>query len=63
MTLGGYRRKRETMKDHYNETWLRQQIESGKTSKKIADENHISYKLVEIYLKKYDIPFTPKHSQ
>lgn len=43
---------------HQDETYLRQQMESGKTSRDISSELHVSYKLVEIYLEKYDIPFT-----
>lgn len=50
------------MKNHQNETWLRSQIDLGKTSKDIATENNISYKLVEIYLTKFKIPFTPKNA-
>lgn len=60
MTLGCPRKKRETMKKHQDETYLREQIALGKTSKDIADENRISFKLVEIYLTKYNIPYTPK---
>lgn len=51
------------MKSHQEETWLRQQTESGKSSKDIANENNISYKLVELYLSKYNIPYTPKERQ
>jgi DNA-binding NarL/FixJ family response regulator len=50
------------MRDHQNKEWLAEQIAAGKTTKQIANENNISYKLVEIYLKKYEIPFTPKIS-
>jgi len=49
------------MKNHQDETYLREQIALGKASKDIATENNVSYKLVEIYLKKFNIPFTPKH--
>jgi DNA-binding NarL/FixJ family response regulator len=47
---------------HQNKDWLAEQIASGKTSKKIADEHNLSYKLVELYLRKFEIPFTPKKS-
>jgi hypothetical protein len=45
---------------HQQKSWLQSQIDLGKNSKKIANENNISYKLVEIYLRKFDIPHTPK---
>ena len=47
-------------KMHQNKEWLAEQIASGKNSKNIADEQRISYKLVELYLRKFEIPFTPK---
>jgi hypothetical protein len=47
----------EIQKSHQNKEWLQQQIDLGKTSKEIANDNKISYKLVELYLKKYGIPF------
>ena len=50
------------MKKHQDETYLRSQIELGKSSKDVADDNNVSYKLVELYLKKHGIPFTPKNS-
>lgn len=42
---------------HKDESYLRDAMTSGKTSKDIANELHVSYKLVEIYLEKYAIPF------
>ncbi len=45
---------------HQNKLWLSDQLAAGKSSKQIANENNISYKLVEIYLRKFDIPHTPK---
>lgn len=45
---------------HQQKEWLEAEIEAGKDSKQIADENRISYKLVEMYLRKHGIPFTPK---
>lgn len=43
---------------HQDEAYLRQAMESGKTSRDISRDLHVSYKLVEIYLEKYGIPFT-----
>ena len=40
---------------HQNEEFLRKAIELGSTSKEIAKELHVSYKLVELYLRKYGI--------
>lgn len=48
------------MKNHHNETYLREQIALGKSTKEIADENRVSFKLVELYLTKYNIDFEPK---
>jgi hypothetical protein len=48
------------MRNHQDKDWLQSQIDLGKNSKAIANENNISYKLVEIYLQKFNIPFTPK---
>jgi hypothetical protein len=47
-------------KKHQQKEWLEAEIQSGKTSKQIADENNLSYKLVEMYLRQHGIPFTPK---
>jgi hypothetical protein len=47
-------------KKHQQKEWLEAEIKSGKSSKQIADENRISYKLVEMYLRQHGIPFTPK---
>ena len=43
---------------HKDENYLRNAMESGKTSRDISRELGVSYKLVEIYLEKYQIPFT-----
>lgn len=43
---------------HDNAEYLTKQITEGKTSRDIANENRVSYKLVEINLAKYGIPFT-----
>ena len=48
------------MKLHQDETYLKEQIALGKSTKEIADANRVSFKLVELYLSKYNIPFTPK---
>jgi len=45
------------MKHHQNEDSLRKYISLGFTSRDIAKELNVSYKLVEIYLAKFDIPF------
>lgn len=59
MTFGLWykKKKRETkkMKFHQNEDFLRKAIEAGSTSKEIAKELRVSYKLVELYLRKYGI--------
>lgn len=43
---------------HQDKNYLTQAMESGKTSRDISKELGVSYKLVEIYLEKYQIPFT-----
>lgn len=43
------------MKNHQDQTYLQTKINEGYTSKDIANENRVSYKLVELYLRKYDI--------
>lgn len=42
---------------HKDADYLAAEIAAGKTSRDIAAENRISYKLVEIYLSDYGIPF------
>jgi DNA-binding CsgD family transcriptional regulator len=44
---------------HKNKEYLQKKIEEGYTPKDISKELHVSYKLVEIYLKQFGIPFTP----
>lgn len=46
------------MKPHQNKPFLEQKIAEGYTSKQIANECKVSYHLVELYLRKFDIPFT-----
>jgi len=53
------------MKLHQNQNHLQTKIDEGYTSKEIANQLRVSYKLVEIYLRKYGIkhtPHTPAHS-
>jgi hypothetical protein len=45
---------------HQQKDWLQSQIDLGKNSKSIANENNISFKLVELYLAKHGIDFVPK---
>ncbi len=45
---------------HQNKDWLAEQIASGLTSKQIGDKLNVSYKLVELYLRQFDIPHTPR---
>jgi DNA-binding CsgD family transcriptional regulator len=41
---------------HTNEEFLRVEVERGRTSKDIAKRLKVSYRLIEIYLRKYGIP-------
>jgi DNA-binding CsgD family transcriptional regulator len=53
------------MKLHQDKNYLQTKINEGYSSKKIANELSVSYKLVEIYLRKYGIKHvshTPSHS-
>ena len=43
---------------HQDENYLLRAMESGKTSRDISKDLGVSYKLVEIYLEKFNIPFT-----
>lgn len=45
---------------HQQKDWLQSQIDLGKNSKQIANENNISFKLVELYLTKHGLKFVPK---
>lgn len=42
---------------HQDQDFLRKAIELGSTPKEISKELRVSYKLVELYLTKYGIPF------
>lgn len=44
-------------KFHHNKEFLEKAIALGSTSKDIAKELHVSYKLVEMYLRMYEIDF------
>ena len=46
------------MKQHHHKEYLDTKIKEGYTSKDIAKENRVSYKLIELYLRKYGIAFT-----
>lgn len=41
---------------HTSEEFLRSQTENGNTSKDIGKSLRVSYRLVEIYLRKFGIP-------
>jgi DNA-binding NarL/FixJ family response regulator len=43
------------MKKYHDPQWLNEQIALGKTSKDISKELNVSYKLIEIYLRKFGI--------
>ena len=43
------------MKLHQDQNYLQNKISEGYTSKDIGKELRVSYKLVEIYLRKFDI--------
>ncbi len=49
--------KKEYIKFYQDRNWLTTEyLTLGKSSKEIARDLHISYKLVEIWLKNFDIP-------
>jgi len=53
------------LKNHHDPRYLQKKIDEGFTSKDIANELRVSYKLVEMYLSKFEIPFeyqVPSHS-
>jgi transposase len=47
-----------TLKYHHDPTYLQKKIDLGMKPKEIANELRVSYKLVELYLHKFNIPFT-----
>ena len=46
------------MKLHHNKEWLQEQLAAGKTSKDLANEINVSYKLIERHLLEFGLPFT-----
>jgi len=46
------------LKKHHNKAWLQEGLAAGKTSKDLANEINVSYKLIELYLQQFDLPFT-----
>ena len=48
------------LKLHHNKEYLEEKIKEGYTSIEIAKAIGVSWKLVEIYLRKFDIPHTSK---
>jgi len=46
------------LKKHHNKAWLQEGLAAGKTSKDLANEINVSYKLIELYLRQFDLPFT-----
>lgn len=49
---------------HKDEEFLRVEVlQRGRNSKEIAKRLRVSYKLVELYLMKYDIPFVSQRPQ
>lgn len=51
------------MKQHEDGEYLRREIESGETSRSIAKNLRVSWKLIEINLRKNGVPFTPYQPQ
>jgi hypothetical protein len=45
------------LKKHHNKVWLQEQLAAQKTPKDIAKEINVSYKLIELYLRQFDLPF------
>ena len=50
------------LKNHHDPRYLQKKIDEGYTSKDIANELRVSYKLVEMYLRKFEIPFVAQRS-
>ena len=46
------------MKLHQDESYLRREIDGGKNSRDIAKELGVSWKLIEIYLRRFNIKHT-----
>lgn len=45
---------------YQNKEYLQEQTRLGKSSKDISKDIGVSWRLVEIYLRKFDIPHIPK---
>lgn len=61
--FGWSERKIMILQNHHDPRYLQQKIDQGYSSKDIAKELRISYKLVEIYLAKFGIPFVSSKPQ
>ncbi len=48
---------KEYIKHHEDAAWMANAIAEGKNTKQIAKELHLSYKLVELSLKRFGIKF------
>lgn len=48
---------------HKDEEFLRSEMAKGRTSRDISKDLHVSYKLVELYLRKYKIPFDSQQTK
>ena len=49
---------------HKNEEFLRVEVlQRGRNSKEIAKRLRVSYKLIELYLMKYNIPFVSQNTK
>ena len=46
------------LKKHHNKEWLQEQLDAEKTSRDIAKEINVSYKLIELYLRQFNLDFT-----
>lgn len=53
------RKERQMEKVYENESWLREKLAQGENSRSLSKQLHVSYKLIEIYLEKYAIPYVP----
>lgn len=51
------------MKKHEDGEHLRQEIYNGETSRSIGKKLGVSWKLIEIHLKKNGVPFVPYQRQ
>jgi len=49
--------KMSELKPHQDKEYLQKKIDEGYTSKDISKELKVSYKVVELFLRKHGIPF------